>query len=599
LVTPDAGLARRVEAKLLRWGVAPSVSHGRPLRETDAGVLIALICALAADAGEPVALAGLLKHPRVCLSDDPLPRTVLEHLALRGARRHQSLAELAALAVRQPRAAALVAKLEAALAPLTTLMARLEITLAEFADAATEAIEACAGAAAWRGADGENAADLLREAIAHGAEMGAMAPKAAARVLLRLLDDREAPPPAGGDARVAIWGPLEARLQRRDLMILGGLNEGVWPAPPAEDPFLSRSMRLELGLPSLDERIGLAAHDFAQLASAPNVVLTRALRREGAPSLASRWLWRLATLVKGAGEELARADDAIAWARALDQPGKAREAKVPRPKPAAGARLKRISVTQVETLIRDPYAIYARRILGLEVLKPIGAAAGPAERGIAVHKAIERFEDGDEAAVLMQLLDEELRRNGVAAERRAAERARMQVSVAALIAWFKQRRARNPCVYRERKGVLALEGVELSGIADRIEIGADFAAILDFKTGAPPTDSQVKSGLSPQLPLEAAMLRRGVFEQTPAARVTELIYWRFGGADPTPRALKLDAEVAEAGEVALANLQALLQRYASPEQPFLSKPRVLKVKIYDDYDQLARRKEWADAEGEE
>jgi ATP-dependent helicase/nuclease subunit B len=599
LVTPDASLARRVEAKLLRWGVKPSVSHGRPLRETEAGVLIALMCALAADAGEAVALAGLLKHPRVHASDDPRARTALEHMGLRGARRHQNLAELAALVGRQPSAAALVARLETALAPLTALMACEAITLADFADAVTQAIEACAGAAAWGGADGENAADLLREAIAHGAEMGAMAPKAAPRVLLRLMDDREAPPLPGGDARVAIWGPLEARLQRRDVMILGGLNEGVWPAPPAEDPFLSRPMRLELGLPSLEERIGLAAHDFAQLASAPNVVLTRALRRDGAPTLASRWLWRLATLVKGAGEELARADAAIAWARALDQPGKAREPKVPRPKPAADARLKRISVTQVETLIRDPYAIYARRILGLEVLKPIGAAAGPAERGIAVHKAIERFEDGDEASLLMHLLDEELRRNGVAAERRAAEHARMQVSVAALIAWFKQRRARDPCVYRERKGVLGLEGVELSGIADRIEIGADFAAILDFKTGAPPTDSQVKSGLSPQLPLEAAMLQRGVFEQTPQARVTELIYWRFGGADPTPRALKLDADVAEAGEAALANLQALLQRYASPEQPFLSKPRVLKVKIYDDYDQLARRKEWADAEGEE
>jgi ATP-dependent helicase/nuclease subunit B len=120
-------------------------------------------------------------------------------------------------------------------------------------------------------------------------------------VLLKLMDGREVPPAmTAGDARVAIWGLLEARLQRRDLMILAGLNEGVWPAPPGEDPFLSRAMRAKLGLPSVDQRIGLAAHDFAQLANAPNVVLTRALRRDGSPTFASRWLWRLQTLVQGA-----------------------------------------------------------------------------------------------------------------------------------------------------------------------------------------------------------------------------------------------------------------------------------------------------------
>jgi len=600
LVTPDAGLARRVEAKLLRWGVAPSVSHGRPLIETEAGVLAALVCALAADASEPVSLAGFLKHPRVHLASERQACTTLEHEALRGARRHANFAELALMVEKWPQAQALVQKIEAALAPLAAAMKRPQLSLAEFAEAAAETLEASAGAAAWQGGDGENAAELLRQVIAHGGEMGAMAAHAAPRVLLKLMQDRQVAPVAGGDPRVAIWGPLEARLQRRDLMVLGGLSEGVWPATPAEDPFLSRPMRAELGLSSLDERIGLAAHDFAQLASAPNVVLTRALRRQGSPSLASRWLWRLETLLKGANQKLAGAEPALAWSQALDRPLSAREPKPPRPRPPASARLKRISVTQVETLIRDPYALYARRILGLEVLKPIGQAAGPAERGIAVHKAIERFEDGEEHALLTELLEEELRRNGVAAERRVAERARMGVSVQALIAWFRERRARQPQVFRERKGVLTLEGgVELSGIADRIEIGADFAAILDFKTGAPPTDNQVKTGLSPQLLLEAAMLKRGVFEATPAAEATELIYWRFGGADPTPRALKLEQSAAEAGEEALAKLKALLKLYADPAQPFLSKPRVLKVKIYDDYDQLARRNEWADAEGEE
>ncbi|MBL8542396.1 MAG: double-strand break repair protein AddB [Hyphomonadaceae bacterium] len=598
VVTPDAGLARRIEAKLARWGVQPAVSHGTPLHETEAGRLIALLCELALDEAEPVALAALLKHPRVSLAaggDNAL--VTLEHEALRGARRFETLAELAALDLPQ-RARELVTKVQQALAPLTNLMRQRELTLAQFADAVTQACEAACDADAWQERDGEAAAGLLREAIEHGRALGAMQAHAAPRVLMRLMREREVPPAPGGDARVAIWGLLEARLQRRDLMILASLNEGVWPAAPGEDPFLSRAMRDKLGLPSLDARIGLAAHDFAQLASAPNVVLTRALRRDGAPTLASRWLWRLKTLVQGANASLDSANQYAAWAHALHEPDAVAPVKPPRPCPPAGKRLTRISVTAVETLIRDPYAVYARRILGLDYLQPIGAPSGPAERGIAVHKAIERFGDGEDPRVLIQLLDEELRRNGVPPERRAAERERMIVSVEALVAWFNERRALGRQIFREEKGELVLDGVKLTGIADRIEIGVGHAAILDFKTGAPPSDKQVSTGLAPQLLLEAAMLARGAFANAPKAKVDELVYWRFGNADPTPRTVEIEGGAHEAGEKALASLRGLLARYAQPDQPFLSKPRVQFIKPYLEYDHLARRKEWADAEGD-
>lgn len=601
LATPDADLARRVASKLARWGVTPIASHGRALRESEPGMLAALLCELARDSSEPVALAALLKHPRVTLVGDPRALTTLEHEALRGPRQHESLADLAALdkLEKHARARELVLAAEHALAPLIALMAEREITLNAFAEALSHAAENCAGGEVWRGGDGESLAKLLLEMIAHGADLMPMAPGAAPRVLMRLIDGVQAPALPGGDARAALWNPLEARLQRCDLMILGGLNEGVWPAPSAEDPFLSRGMRVRLGLPSLDQRIGLQAHDFAQLVNAPEVVLTRALRKGGSPTLASRWLWRLQTLAKGAGAELTRAEAALAWARGLDAPLRLRKAKIPKPKPPAEARLKRISVTQVETLIRDPYAIYARRILGLEVLKPIGAPVGPAERGTAIHKAMERFEVEHDHARLRALLDEELRRAGVAPERRTAERARLEQSVRMLISWLAAREGDSE-IFREKKGELPLDvGVTLSGTADRIEVGPAGGVILDFKTGAPPTDRQVESGLAPQLLLEAAMLARGVFEGVPAARVAELIYWRFGGANPAPRIVHIDGGAYAAGEKALASLEALLKRYAEAEQPFLSKPRVQFIKRYADFDQLARRKEWADAEIDE
>jgi ATP-dependent helicase/nuclease subunit B len=417
---------------------------------------------------------------------------------------------------------------------------------------------------------------------------------------MKLMEGREIPPQPGGDPRVAILGPLEARLQRRDLMILGGLNEGVWPASIAEDPFLSRAMRNKLGLPSLDARMGLAAHDFAQLANAPEIVLSRALKREGSPTLASRWLWRLETLARGAGAPLARAEAPLAWARALDAEPRNPNPRVPRPKPPANARLRRISVTRVETLIRDPYAIYAERILRLKVLEPVGAEAGARERGNAIHKAIERFADGRDPELLAALLQEELRDQGFPEERLAAERARLASSIKALLAWLEERRAQGGESFRERPAQLLLQcGVTLSGKADHIEVEPEGATILDFKTGAPPTKSQVETGLAPQMPLEAAMLVRGAFDGVPRARASELVYWRIGGADPRPLALKLEASAHETGEKALKALEALLQRYGSAEQPFLSKPRVQFIKPYDDYDLLARRKEWADAEGEE
>jgi ATP-dependent helicase/nuclease subunit B len=597
LVTPDVGLARRVQSKLARWGVSPVVSHGRPLLETEAGALLALLCELARDPAEPVSLAALLKHPRVTLARDLSARATLEHEALRGPRRHQSLDDLAALLARWERAQAIVARTQEALGPLIAALADKELSFGDFAEALVTAMESVAGAAAWAGRDGESAAELLREAITHGAELGPMPPAAAPRTFFRLCQGREVPPAPGGDARIAIWGLLEARLQRRDLMILGGLNESVWPAPPGEDPFLSRPMRAALGLPSLDARIGLAAHDFAQLANAPNVVLTRALRREGSPTLASRWLWRLQTLVQGAHAKLQTADAHLDWARKLHAPANPRTPKIPRPKPPSDKRLKRLSVTQVETLIRDPYAVYARRILGIEALRPIGYVASYAERGSAVHKAIERFEDGADPALLSDLLDEELRRAGIPPERRAAERARLMISVNALIAWFAERKMLNATIYREEKGVLEVNGVELSGVADRIEVGPNHVAILDFKTGSPATVKQVQSGLSPQLPLEAAMLARGAFPKVPAAVATELCYWRFGNAEPTPKPLDLDAH--EEAEKALKALEGLLHRYAQADQPFLSKPRVQFIKPYDEYDHLARRKEWADAEADE
>jgi ATP-dependent helicase/nuclease subunit B len=286
LVTPSAALVQRVAVKLARFGIVPQTSIGTPMAETEIGALILALADLCADPAQPAGLYAVAASPLVQTDMAALVRHVL-----RGPRRWAGLDQLLALAPApaQPAAAALVA----ALTPLAGLAAA-ETDLGAAATAMAQTLEAlCAPESPWQGPAGAVAAEVLRGLVQEGAALGSVRLEALPRLMRRLLAGAEVPPTPGGDPAVALLGPLEARLIRPDRVILGDLNEGAWPAPPPEDMFLSRSLRASLGLPPPEVRIGLAAHDFAQLCQAPEVFMTRAARRAGAPSVASRWVWRV------------------------------------------------------------------------------------------------------------------------------------------------------------------------------------------------------------------------------------------------------------------------------------------------------------------
>ena len=634
LVTPDAGLAHRVHAKLRRWDLTPQISVGAPLGESEHGKLVTLLAELFVDDAEPIALLALLKHPLAALGSSPPEKATaiaaLERVQLRGPRRWGDLENLVtrltsiSVDVRADkhaetadarRALPLVTALIEALSPLSAVRDDEAFDLARLAEGIAAAAERLATDAEisgaqrfWSGPLGEAAAGVLRDMGDYGADLGALAARDAPRAVALLLAAREAPPPRGGHPRIAILGPLEARLQRRDLMILGGLLEGVWPGPPPEDAFLSRAMRGGLGLPAPEARTGLAAHDFAQLANAPEVVMTRSAIRDGAPTVASRWLWRLETLARATGDASvfapAAAHDPRLWARALDAPLRPVRIGAPAPRPPVAARPKRISFTEVETLIRNPYAIYARRVLGLEGLDPPGMLAGAVQRGTAVHNAIEMFADGRDPRELLDLLDRVLEEAGFTDVRRRTERVRMAASVEAYIAWNTARRDAGFKAYSEVRGAYAIGGgVTLSGRADRIDVRGGVAQVIDFKTGAPPSARQVNSGLSPQLTLEAAILAKGAFNRDadkiiPPTPTDALIYWRFGGSEPGETRPGLDDDVMTKAAETLGELAALLARYANADMAYRSKPRAQFANTWSDYDHFARRAEWADVEDE-
>ena len=293
--------------------------------------------------------------------------------------------------------------------------------------------------------------------------------------------------PAGADPRIHIWGALEARLQSVDLLILGGLDEGVWPAETRTDPWLSRAMRAGIGLPPPERRIGLAAHDFLQGLAAPRVIVTRAEKRGGAPTVASRWLQRLRALVgKDAAAAMAARGDAL---RRIARARSTRRRRRPRPDAASARRSRRwprgrrsLSITEIETLIRDPYAIYAKHILRLEPLDPLGRPPDGALRGTLIHEALgdftEEWRGRYDAAAEARLLA--IGARGAARDRRLSRRARRVVDPLrgdrALVRWLGRRRATQRVAKRhaEIDGELDMPApagtFTLRGRADRIDL---------------------------------------------------------------------------------------------------------------------------------
>ncbi len=372
-------------------------------------------------------------------------------------------------------------------------------------------------------------------------------------------------------------------------------------------------MRKALGLPPPERRIGLAAHDFAQAASAPEVVLLHTARRDGSPTVESRWLWRLKTLAKGAGRALPGRPELKAWAAALDAPSPFAPAPRPRPRPPVEARPVELPVTGIELWLRDPYAVYARYILKLRPLERPDEPVEARARGVAVHAALQRFAElhaGEippgAAGILEALMVEALEEAGMPAPAMARERA-LASQAALWLADFERRRRPGARLLVEQRGELAVEAegfrLLLTARADRLELRQGQVDILDFKTGQAPTRRQMETGFSPQLTLTAAIIEAGGFGDAGRIPPGELVYVRVtGGRKPGEELVRAAAgESPELGRKALEGLKRRIGRFASPDTPYVSwaSPQFMHARG-GDYDHLARVWEWhVIGEGEE
>jgi ATP-dependent helicase/nuclease subunit B len=646
LVTPDRALARRVVASLGRWQVAVDDSGGDGLSQTEAGVF-ARLAALAALGGlAPVTLLALLKHSLFRLGGAPGAQAgaiaALERAILRGPRPRPGSKGLAhALAtfranrqkmhrsdprwlISEPELAAaadLVERLAAALAPLEALQGGVHplAMLAARHRAVIEALgqDADGTLAALSGHDGIALARALQELIDSASAAGLGVAKADyTEVFHAGIGDRVVRRPETRDVRVRIYGPLEARLQNVDRMVLGGLNEATWPSETRSDPWLSRPMRARLGLDSPERRIGLAAHDFAQSLGAPEVILTRAGKVAGAPTVTSRFVQRLAAVAGKTRWEgtLKRGEGYLALARALDHPAQVKAAGRPAPTPPRAARPVKLSVTAIEDWLRDPYTVYARHILRLAPLDAVDTPPGARDRGTVIHEAIgdytKAFAQGPPADPLRELKALGEKSFAPLADFPEA-RAFWWPRFLRIADWFAQwdgaRRADIAKLYAEEDGALEFPLGErkftLRTRADRIERRLDGSyAILDYKTGQARTEKQVRTGLAPQLTLEAAILRGGGFKAIAPGSVGEIAYVTLKGGEPAGQPATIDFKEGtpdSQADHALAKLKALVAKFEDASTPYLSLLHPMWRTHYGDYDHLARVKEWSTSGGGE
>ncbi|MEL6503085.1 MAG: double-strand break repair protein AddB [Pseudomonadota bacterium] len=652
LVTPDRNLARRVAIEMRRFGVFIDDSAGQPLTNRPAGTFVRLVLHVLCRVPDPVAWAALLKHPLARFGMDGKGARhgarLFELGVLRGAisppvpgrflQRVIDIKQRAAAKERLPSAVRrmddddfeclekLAHSLDRFFQPRTPVDDEGEMpdalthrTVADLARLTIEALEFCATdhedncGALYAGPAGQVLHDLMGRLMDHGQNL-AVPMDQWPDLFEALMATSTVRPRGGTHPRVAILGPIEARLQTFDRVVLGGLNEKTWPAHGRNDPFLSRPMKAALKLPLPERRTGLAAHDVQMMLGMNDVVLTRAAKLDGAPTVESRWVQRLRMV---AGEEALKAMEAdgsrfVNWAAAIDRPlGPPRPCPRPEPKPPVNERPRQLHITAVETWTSDPYAIYARHILHLDALEPLLRVPDAREKGTLYHAIVENYFT---AGLKVTMPDVEQRFQALADMWFAGEEVPDEYvtlwkprfrSIAHHFVHTMQSKV-EPHVERtitEERGSTTkdLPNFRLSGRADRFDVTGESFHLYDYKTGSVPTASAVQGHDAPQMPLTAAMALRGAFGADIPAQAAAFSYVVLKPDDGFKIAKVSPASQEETQDLAQESWQRLarlIEAYDDPAKGYRSQARPSPHAFAGDYDHLARVKEWSLTEGE-
>ncbi|GAA0764706.1 ATP-dependent helicase/nuclease subunit B [Erythromicrobium ramosum] len=620
VITANRGLARRVAQHCERWNIAADDTAGRPLALTPAGRLFGLLAEVAANGPDPANLVAAFGHPLVRGHDGGARRDWLKGLRafdrrLRGPAPAPGMEPLRKAAAKAE-VAEWWAEAEQLLAPLLDWPR--EIPLADALTRLSDAAEGFAQTLVWEREDGRALGTLIEELRGQAEAAGTLVETADLAGILRDAMEAVAVRPGyGGHPRVAIYGLLEARMARADLVICGGLNEGSWPQPPGADALLAPAILRALGVPGAEFRIGLAAHDLAGAMGAPEVVLSRSLRDAEGPTLPSRFLLRVEALL---GDDLDKEHRERAIPALLPHLDRLRspapEYPRPAPDPSSALRDVTIKVTALDRLLGDPYQFYAQAILDLRQLQPLAADpfSDPALRGTLVHDLLDQWHRAtasDPGLALAPFAAGYFQDERVHPLFRALWQPRLIAALERFEQWIAADAAEKgrTVLATEISGEMVFEGVAVMGRADRIDRLADGTlAIVDYKTGAPPAKKQVTSGYAMQLGLLGLIAQAGRFANDKTGQVvtgtpTRFEYWSLGkakkedgfGYQETP----VKEGSAKTGLLQEDYLNFHADRLAEAIRLFIkgSKPFIARenpdYKGYNEYDQLMRLEEWA------
>ncbi|MBV7410984.1 double-strand break repair protein AddB [Maritimibacter sp. DP1N21-5] len=616
LISPDRTLTRQVTAALDRWRIVPDDSAGRPLPLTAPGRLLRHVADLRGRKITGVELLTLLKHPLTHSGEGRGEHLRLTRdLELKALRRDMPFPDAKTLADWAESDLGRI-KWTDWIAMVLSLLADVgDRPLLDHVDATVRIAELLAAGSAADGSGGlwekepgrvaRSTLDELRLQAPYGGTMNAVEFR---DLFTGVLNGREVREARESHPGIMIWGTLEARVQGVGLVILAGLNDGTWPEAPSPDPWMNRAMRHAAGLLLPERRIGLSAHDFQQAIGAKKVLLTRSVRSDDSETVPSRWINRLSNLMQGMSPE---GRDALTQMRArgqiwldrvddLDAPERVvPRATRPAPKPPVHVRPNRLSFTQIGKMVRDPYAIYAQKILRLHALDPLHRTPDAPLKGTILHKVFERFIRETPADEMPEHARERLLETAKAVfEQNVPWPAARLLWLAKLernVDWFlegeRQRQSQAAETLTEQRGEASFfdPPFTLYGFADRIDVLNDGrVALYDYKTGQIPTKDQ-QLAYDKQLLLEALVAHAGGFATLGSAETARVAYIGLGA---TAKIAEVEADAATLARIE-SEFDALIASFRTRERGYVSRRVMFSANDRDGtYDHLARYGEW-------
>ncbi len=625
LVTPNRALAQHVTAQLKRWGLNIDDSAGTPLSQTPIGIYLKATAQLACSGIRPKDLMALLKHPFTKMGlpiQDFRSHVRKLDLLLRSAGNIKGLDAIKQAILQNSHISSNLlnilnefdVKITPLLQELSKAKASPQILLRkqiEFVQWAASDETSSGSDELWKQEAGHSAAELLSALLEELSIIEHIQPSRWTEFLNIFLQGQTVRPMKRAHPRLSIWGMVESRMMQADLVIIGSVNEGHWPQIPDAGPWLNRPMRSNIGLPSVEQEIGLNAADFLNLATTEHVIITRAIT-ENAPMEKSRFLRRIeASLQKQKHLSLIKENSPfLDWRAQLinkEQTPNLLPAQKPAPKPPFDVRPQQLSITDFGRLINDSYAIYGKKILNLKPLDDLEKDMDHKNFGTLAHEVLELYMHNNQVkgnipqktdlSALQNLALEKLNEQNLPKPQHIFWQVRLNRLCQSFFAQELIARKKTQKSWLEIEGAMQfqrpLSTFTLKGKADRIDLLSDGSLrIIDYKTGRLPAKSKVIQFEEPQLLLEAILARHHGFGEL-SGEASLLEYWHISGnLGAKSENIELQDKYADLIDDAYIKICKTIDDYndtAKAYEPY-SGGKILPYG--SDYDHLSRFNEW-------